>query len=432
MRPSTLALLLALARPAALLAQSPTPAPDLPCGAVKTTALPPCGVPPSNEVLATVDGVPVAANGLDESLRARRAGLEAAVLGARRAALEAEIDDTLLRLEAARRKVTLAALLEAEVLRKTPPPAEADVRAVYEQRKRWGNTRPLEALRPALEREAADVARARREAEFARSLKERFRVTMGADPGPFPLPEDAVLATVGGRRITGASAATRLDAAAFGVRRNLHFEEKNAIEKLVGPKADQGHAVKMLAEMPAPPALDLDASLGASRGKADSPVTVVEWADFECGHCARMWLLIEEALKPYGDRVRYVFLNFPLPAHEFAGKAAEAAAAARAQGRFFEYADLLFRNQSSLDVASLKRYAAEAGLDAARFSADLDGGRYAAEVLLERRSGLRAGVLGTPAVFVNGVWLPWDKTSADDVREAVDRALARTGPGAAR
>jgi protein-disulfide isomerase len=383
-------------------------------------------------VLATVDGAPISAADLDESLRARRAGLEAAVMGARRAALEAEIDDALLQLEAARRKVTLGALLEAEVLRKTPPPAEADVLAVYEQWKRWGNTRPLEALRPALEREAAEKARARREAQFARSLRDRFKVTMGADPGPSPLPKAAVLATVGGRKITGASAATRLDAAAFGVRRNLYFDEKAATEKLVGPKADQGHAVKVLAEMPAPPALDLDASLGASRGKSDAPVAVVEWADFECGHCAHMWPVLEEALKPYGDRVRYVFLNFPLPSHEFAGKAAEAAASARAQGRFFEYADLLFRNQTALDVASLKKYAADAGLDTARFSADLDGGRFAVEVLLERRSGLRAGVFGTPAVFVNGVWLPWDKTSPEDVREAVDRALARKGPDAAR
>jgi protein-disulfide isomerase len=184
--------------------------------------------------------------------------------------------------------------------------------------------------------------------------------------------------------------------------------------------------------MPAPPVLELDVSLGASRGRESAPVSVVEWADFECPHCGHLWAAIEEALKPYGDRVRYVFLNFPMPSHEFAQKAAEAAAAARAQGRFFEYAGILFRNQKALDVPSLKKYAALAGLDPARFSLDLDGGRFAAEVFLERKSGLRAGVLGTPSIFVNGVWLRWDRTGIPDLRAAVDEALARAVPGAER
>ncbi len=413
MKRSTPGILLALALSASLFAQSPTPAADLPCGAVKA-ALPPCNTPAPNGILATVDGTPAAAAEFDESLRARRAGLEAAVAGARRAALQAEIDGTLLELEAERRKVPLAGLLEAEVLRPTPPAAEADVRAAYEKWKKRGNPMPFETLRPALEREVEGDGRARREAAFVRSLRERFAVTMGADPNASPLPKDAVLATVGGRRITRASAATRLDAAAFGVRRNLYFDEKVA------------------AEMPAPPVLSLDVSLGASRGSENAAVTVVEWADFECPRCGQMWAAIEEALKPYGDRVRYVFLNFPMPSHEFAQKAAEAAAAARAQGRFFEYAGILFRNQKALDVPSLKKYAVDAGLDPARFSADLDGGRFAAEVLLEKRSGIRAGVVGTPWMFVNGAWLRWDRTGIPDIRAAVDGAFARAGSGAAR
>lgn len=401
MRRSTYGLLLALA-PASLFARSPTPAGDLPCGAV-SASLPPCDAP----------GKPVAAVESGESLRARRAGLEAAVRGARRAALEAEIDGTLLELEAARRKTTLAKLLEDEVLRRAPEPSEAEILAAYEQGKKRGDTKPLEASRPALEREARDRARARRETEFARSLRERFKVTMGSDPNAPSLPRDAVLATVGGRKITAASAATRLDATAFGVRRNLPAEGSSAVT-------------------PEAPALQLDSSLGASRGRDDAAVTVVEWADFECGHCARTWDTLEEALKPYGQSVRLVFLNYPLPAHEFAEKAAEAAAAARAQGRFFEYAELLFRNQRALDVPSLKKYAALAGLDPERFGRDLDGGRFAGEVFLEKRSGVRAGVFGTPSLFVNGVFLPWDRLSLAEIRAAVDRALARAAPEASR
>ena len=157
-------------------------------------------------------------------------------------------------------------------------------------------------------------------------------------------------------------------------------------------------------------------------------MTVVEYADFECPHCAKTWRAVEEALKPYGGRVRYVFRNFPLPFHEHALEAAEAARAAQAQGRFFEVADLLFRNQKALDTPSLKKYAAEAGCDAARFAADLDGGRYAADVLLEARDGERVGVAGTPMFYVNGVWLRWESADVAGIRAAVDAALG----GAAR
>jgi protein-disulfide isomerase len=269
---------------------------------------------------------------------------------------------------------------------------------------------------------------------------------MGADAGKPGLAKSALLATVGGRKITVASAATRLDGAAFAVRRGLYFDERAAFENLaharllaaeagrrgVTPEAlekqnvnvEEGHSVEFLGEMPAPPVLALDLSRGTSRGDPAAAVTVVEWADFECQHCSRMWTILEETLAPYGDRVRYVYLNWPLPFHEFAQKAAEAALAARAQGKFFAYASVLFRNQKALDPASLKKYASDLGLDAARFAADLDGGRFAGEVLLEKRAGIRAGVLGTPFVFVNGVWLRWDKSDVAGVRALVDAAFA--------
>jgi protein-disulfide isomerase len=111
--------------------------------------------------------------------------------------------------------------------------------------------------------------------------------------------------------------------------------------------------------------------------------------------------------------------------HPNARKAAEAAGAANAQGKFFEYISVLYRNQQALDVASLKRYASELGLDRARFDADLDGGKYAAEIARDVAEGKSYGITGTPAIFVNGVRLL--DLSEGAMRAAIDRALERAG-----
>ena len=438
---------------AALVAAAPARAgsDEAPCAAVKTTVLPPCAAPDASTV-ATLDGAPIAPAELGESLRERRAVLKDAVAEARRAALKAEIDDVLLDLEAARRKVSAGSLLEAEVVRKTAEPSDADLARVYAEWKAKGADRTLEDLKPVLAGILRDEKRALRQAEFAGSLRERFPVKDGVDAGASGLGKDTLLATVGGRPITTSSAATRLDSAEFAVRLGLYFDEKAAFEKLaharllkaeaekrgVTPESlekenvrvEEGHAVRFLGEAPVPPVLSLDLSRGSSRGSAAAPVTVVEWADFQCPPCSRMWTTLEEALEPYGDRVRYVYVQYPLAFHEFAQKAAEASLAARAQGRFFEYADLLFKNQNALDVPSLKKYAAGLGLDAARFAADLDGGVFVTDVLLDRRSGSRAGVTGTPQVFVNGVWLARSARTVAGVRGAVDAALAKAGASA--
>lgn len=153
-----------------------------------------------------------------------------------------------------------------------------------------------------------------------------------------------------------------------------------------------------------------------------APVTIVEWGDFECPPCGIMAAVVDEAIRPYGPRVRYVFLQFPLTMHKSAWKAAEASLAAHAQGKFWEYAHVLFANQKALDVASLKKYAVQAGLDTKRFETDLDSGRFAAEVLDQKKRGIRAGVAGTPAFFVNGVQLGVEGYSVEGIRAAVTKA----------
>jgi protein-disulfide isomerase len=153
-------------------------------------------------------------------------------------------------------------------------------------------------------------------------------------------------------------------------------------------------------------------------------VTIVEFTDFQCPACAAMHPVLEEVLKSYGNKVRFVVRDFPLNMHENARKAAEAANAANAQGKFFEYIAVLFKNQKALDVPSLKKYASDLGLDRVKFDAALDRGTYAAEVKKDISDGELYGVGSTPTIFVNGVQLR--VLSADGLRAAIDRAAGNS------
>jgi protein-disulfide isomerase len=189
-------------------------------------------------------------------------------------------------------------------------------------------------------------------------------------------------------------------------------------------KLRKGAQVRLLISEPQPPTQAINTDDDPSRGAATAPVTIVEFTDFQCPSCAAMHPVLEEVLKTYGNQVRFVVRDFPLAMHANARKAAEAANAAHAQGKFFEYAALLFKRQDALDVPSLKKYASELGLDRARFDAALDGETFAAEVRRDIADGEMYGIDSTPTIFVNGVLL---KTlSAEDLRAAIDRALGAT------
>jgi protein-disulfide isomerase len=140
-----------------------------------------------------------------------------------------------------------------------------------------------------------------------------------------------------------------------------------------------------------------------SQGPADAQLTLVEYGDFECPYCGRAYPIVKSLQERLGDRLRFVFRNFPLTtAHPHAQHAAEAAEAAAAQGRYWAMHDRLYEHQRALDDAHLARYAADVGLDVARFSEELEAGRYRARVREDFLSGVRSGVNGTPTFFVNG------------------------------
>jgi protein-disulfide isomerase len=145
--------------------------------------------------------------------------------------------------------------------------------------------------------------------------------------------------------------------------------------------------------------------------RGDGPL-IVEYADFECPHCARAHLLLRDA------PVRRVFRHFPVVSkHPRSRALAAAAEAAALQGRFWEMHDSLYADQGRLDDPHLWKRAEQLGLDLARFEADRRSDAVAERVERDFRSGVRAGVTSTPAFFADGTLL----AGVDGLRTFLDR-----------
>jgi protein-disulfide isomerase len=139
------------------------------------------------------------------------------------------------------------------------------------------------------------------------------------------------------------------------------------------------------------------------QGPADAPVTFVEYGDYECPYCGAAYPIIKEVQSRMGDRLRFVFRNFPIStSHPHAEQAAEAAEAAASQGKFWEMHDLLYENQEHLDDTDLHRYADQLLLDVGVFDEELAQHVHAERVREDFMSGVRSGVNGTPTFYVNG------------------------------
>jgi protein-disulfide isomerase len=169
-----------------------------------------------------------------------------------------------------------------------------------------------------------------------------------------------------------------------------------------------------------------------SRGPATAPVTIEEFADFECPSCAHFEPFLQEIKTVYGDKVRVVFRHFPLPAnvHPKAYDAARAAEAAGMQNKFWEMHDLLFARQRDWTVspdhrAEYAKYAQQIGLDVEKFKTDMAGMMTASRVDADKKRGEAIPIGSTPSAFLNGRPLDFrtEMSSAEALRRAVEGAL---------
>jgi protein-disulfide isomerase len=408
--------------------------------------------------------------------------------------LDLQINTTLLQVEAKKRRLDSHTLYETEVSRRAGMPTAAQIQKFIDE-----NQSQFQGMDPAtIKQQVAAYLHDETENKLADDLVKRLRqtipVVMGADVNAPNLPDEAVLATIGGQPLKAGPVKERLKPLIYRIRLDAYMRAKQQADQMVdnillieeakrrqiGPeeivraeisdkvrtptdaevtkfyndnkarisgdlnsvrnqvamylqeedkrrlegelsnRLRKNADVRWLITEPVQPVQNISVDDDPARGGANAPVTIVEFTDFQCPACAAMHPVLEEVLQSYGDKVRFVVRDFPLTQHEWASKAAEAANAAKEQGKFFEYAALLFQRQKALDVPSLKKYASELGLDRARFDAALDRGTYAAEVKHDVEDGELYGVGSTPTIFINGVQLR--VLSPEGLREAIDRA----------
>ena len=165
------------------------------------------------------------------------------------------------------------------------------------------------------------------------------------------------------------------------------------------------------------------------KGAAKGRVTMVEFADFECPHCALLAKLMPEVLKAYPNDVTLYFKNYPLPFHQFAEPAARACFAAGKQGKYWQMNELVFSNQTTLAAEKFGEYANELGLNASKFKADMESAEAHAYVDRDKAEGQKAQINGTPTLYINGKLYYGEKT-VEAIKAQLDKVL-KAKPAAA-
>lgn len=174
------------------------------------------------------------------------------------------------------------------------------------------------------------------------------------------------------------------------------------------------------------PRIPVSADDDPAMGNAEAPVTIIQFAEFQCPYCGRARESIEEVQKNYEGKVRFVFRDFPLGFHDRAVPAAVAANCAEPQGKYWQYHDALMTNQRALEEADLQRVARDTQLDMDKWETCRKDPAVEAEIRKDMEDGNKAGVSGTPAFFINGVFLngalPYER-----FKVVIDRELAKQG-----
>lgn len=171
------------------------------------------------------------------------------------------------------------------------------------------------------------------------------------------------------------------------------------------PSNDTGNTVPQQPSQPVIVDMKALADNDPVLGKATAPVTIIEFSDFQCPFCGSWESQVMPQLKSYIDAgtVRLIYRDFPLSSiHPYAEPSALASECANEQGKYWEYHNKLFANQTALDDASLKQYAADLKLDTAKFNSCFDASKYQTEVDKDFNDGAAVGVTGTPTFFING------------------------------
>lgn len=171
------------------------------------------------------------------------------------------------------------------------------------------------------------------------------------------------------------------------------------------------------------PRVEVEAK-GPSLGPDDAPVTIIEFSDYRCGYCRKVEPVVRQLLERYPSELRLVSRHYPL--NQVSRGAAEAAACANEQGRFWEFHGKLFASGGKLDAESLQEYASDVELDLEAFQICVDERRFQADIEADLAAGREAGVTGTPAFFVNGIPIKGARP-LDAFVDVIEKELEQSG-----
>ncbi len=418
-------------------------------------------------ILATANGRSFTAKDLAPEVQQELANLSATLKHTRQALLDQQIADVLLANEAAERKITVEKLLETEVKAKVSAPTDKEIQAVYDANRTSVGAQTLEQVKPQIVAFLQRDAQQKAYAKLFAALKTKYKVTLGKDVNAANLSRLENLATVGDRQISVESyeaknknALAEIEAGVYDDARasleqivyssllvaeakaqnkeasdyiaaeitdklkDFSDAERLALETKLRDRLFAKYAAKFTIKQIPPIVQAISTENQPSRGAATAPVTIVMFSDFQCSACAATHPVLQEAMKPYGDKIRFVVRDFPLvQIHENAYNAALAANAAHAQGKFFEYTEILYANQSKLDEASLIEYASRVNLNVKQFAADLKSKKFAPDIEKDLADGKTLGIAGTPTIYINGVKVRG--YSSEAFRRAIDEALKK-------
>jgi protein-disulfide isomerase len=181
-----------------------------------------------------------------------------------------------------------------------------------------------------------------------------------------------------------------------------------------------------------PPIVPVSTEGAPFKGPKDAPITIVEFSDFQCPYCKRVIPILDQLMAQYAGQIKLVYRDFPISSiHPAAQRAAEAAHCAGEQGKFWEFHDVLYDKQADIPTMDFREQAAALGLDAAAFQACLEDGRHRQTVARHYADGLKAGVSGTPAFFINGRLLSGAQP-LEAFKAVIDDELERLGLRAQR
>jgi len=420
-----------------------------------------------DQVLAIAAGVRITVGDLPPETKSAYLNLSQIMAERRKEFLEAQIIDMLADEKTRARKTTVEKLFESEVADKVPDPAEARIQEVYDANRAALGDKPLAEVRARIVAYLRVEPEQKAFAKFVTGLKAKYKTVSGKDVNSATLRPTDVLATVAGKPLTYALFESKNKVELFEAKAKVFDQLRDEVDsqifsKLVIAEAkslglepyqlvareitdklkeysesereelESAFRRRLIAKYrpqimyrePAPLVFKVATEGNPSRGLATAPVTVVMFSDFQCSACSATHPILKRVLAEYGNKVRLVVRDYPLTVlHKDAYRAALAANAAAAQGKFFEYTELLYANQSALDDESLKKYAAEVGLNLSQFGLDFKSEKIAADVKRDMDDGKSIGITGTPTIFVNGVKIR--DMSADGFRDAIELALKK-------